>query len=140
MCDERHSYDEEEIGTSPAASSNERVWAVGGRLGRESGRSTEELEVGRRSVTLVRDRVVVRRAEPAVVAARAFKAGRSESGPVLARACASRAARLATASGRAREVREGSFERNHYRYPGRNTVPFSARLLCCSCRTGVAFR
>ena len=72
MCDERHSYDEEEI---------RQVMREWGGLGRESGRSTEELEV-RRSVTLVRDRVVVRRAEPAVVAARAFKAGRSErAGP-----------------------------------------------------------
>ena len=128
MCDERHSYDEEEIGTRPAASSNERV---GGDWGEKAGdrpfdRRAREV---RRSVTLVRDRVVVRRAEPAVVAARAFKAGRSERERARSGCGCSLTARPGPAP---REVGSArvSFERNHYRYPQpRNTVPFSARLL-----------
>ena len=103
-----------------------REWGGIGERKREIDRRAREV---RRSVTLVRDRVVVRRAEPAVVAARAFKAGRSERERARSGCGCSLTARPGPPAKSARP--RVSIERgNHYRYPQpRNTVPFSARLL-----------
>jgi hypothetical protein len=51
--DERHSYAEEEIGSRSTVASGIRWGDWGRERGRDIGASTEELEAGRRRVTLV---------------------------------------------------------------------------------------
>ena len=53
--DERHSYAEEEIGARPAGVKFSSKESERGDWGRESGRSTGELEAGRRRVTLAEE-------------------------------------------------------------------------------------